>query len=597
MGRPRSASPSDSLVTPSSLGPEEQLEEDRKKEDESHEALIEDSGRPCYPIELGFGVFDNPGQYRDILEYWQREDSSDRLVFSAQLFDWKDFRSRQQHNRRRYVSRDRFFKFQEVHRDRRRKYGLDGDVHLREKVADQSKLEDWMEYQNYELQNYEILEKGLKESQEELASYRKALAEEGYSAFEEIENIEFGKYYGMTLDWGSKKAKAKTKWELAERKLRVAKARSDAVQLEQSEEIERDRWIGWFEKELISRRTKMKKLKPLADKARRDVVPYEQWFNARIKEFDVKYGEFFRDSDEGRRLVEVEVKTAEFWSKFDKQKELLQRAHEAEMAHFRAEREVKFSEEVLEAARTEDLAPIVERAALIRRTQKEVRFAEFHVEEEKESTRVLDLKENVINALGSITSLKDGMKRLKILLDWIEQQRRELVGDSVNAGRKSGPRRSTRVNSRARPSSLATKASKVDHPAQKRARRQKTTTKSISDPVDPSKVFKTPRQSQKARRRTSVPHNILPAVERTNADFNNAEPKSDTAVPIKDGMDARLRHVHSSRISKLASNRPNGRQKDTTRPSSLRDRHRWTSKETMDVSTLNSPLPSLNDQR
>lgn len=31
------------------------------QEKESHEALVKDNGRPCYPIELGFDVFDNPG--------------------------------------------------------------------------------------------------------------------------------------------------------------------------------------------------------------------------------------------------------------------------------------------------------------------------------------------------------------------------------------------------------------------------------------------------------------------------------------------------------------------------------------------------------
>lgn len=70
--------------------------------------------------------------------------------------------------------------------------------------------------------------------------------------------------------------------------------------------------------------------------------------------------------------------------------EFNKRVHEAKMAHYRAEEEVEFAEELLEAARTEDLAQTVERAALIRRTQKEVRFAKSHLAEEKESTKVLD---------------------------------------------------------------------------------------------------------------------------------------------------------------------------------------------------------------
>ena len=67
---------------------------------------------------------------------------------------------------------------------------MDGDVQLCEKVADQSEIQDWIEYQNYELQDYEQSEEGLKESQENLGSKRKALAEKVYSACEEIEELE-----------------------------------------------------------------------------------------------------------------------------------------------------------------------------------------------------------------------------------------------------------------------------------------------------------------------------------------------------------------------------------------------------------------------
>ena len=122
------------------------------------------------------------------------------------------------------------------------------------------------------------------------------------------------------------------------------------------------------------------------------------------------------------------------------------------------------------------------------------------------------------------------------------------------------------------------------------AHQQKTTTKSILDPVDPTKVSKTPKQSRKGRRRTSVPHEVSPPVEKTNADFNIAEPESDAAVLVKDGMAVRLRHVRSSRISKPASKRPIGRQKDTTGLSATKDRHRRTGKDPVDVSTLSTEV-------
>ncbi|KAL9100367.1 MAG: hypothetical protein Q9163_004249 [Psora crenata] len=594
--RSRSATPYD----PYDPNEPEQIAEEQKKEKESHEALIKDNGRPCYPIELGFDVFENPGQYKDILEYWQwgRGSEYKRLIFLAQLRRWEWFRRRQQYHRRYYVRRNRFHEFPEILRERRRKYGLDGDLQLHEDVAKQSKLDEWMEYQDYELLEYEHLQRSLKESQEELASYRKALAEEGFSAFEEIEGLEFGKYYSITLDWSSKEAKAKEKEELAERKLRIAKKRLEAAHSEElGEKVERVSWIGWFVKEVESQRTRVDELQRSADEARRDLEPCQQWLDARRSEWDARHSESFQWSDEGQRLFELEVETAEYRTRFDKRKELQTRAHQASLAYYCAGEEEELAKELLEAARTEDLAQIVERAALIRRTQKEVRFAEFHLEEEKESTKVLDLKRLVIDELRSITSLKEKIKRHDALLDWVERQRRELVGDGASTGQKSGSRRSTRVSSRALPSPRVTEASGVDRLAKKIARPQRpSTAKSILDPVDPAKVTKTPKQKWKGRRRTNVPRDISRATEKTNVGSNTTEPGSYVALPVKDGIRARLRPVHSSRVSKPAPKKPIGRQRDATRLSPTRYRHRGTGKDALDMPTSSKKVfdPSIN---
>lgn len=320
-----------------------------------------------------------------------------------------------------------------------------------------------------------------------------------------------------------------------------------------------------------SEKTRVDELQRVADEARRDMEPYKQWHCGRQSEWD--------KTEEGYRAATLEASSAEHRIKFAKMQELEKRAREARTAHIRAGEELEFAGELLEAARTEDLAPIVERAALIRRTQKEVRFAEFHLEEEKESTKVLDLKTGVIDDLHSITKLKGKMKRHNILLYWVERQRRELIDDGASTGQETGPRRSTRVGSRALPRSPGTEASGVDHAAKKRARPQKpSTAKSFLDPVDPAKVTKTPKQKRKGLRRTSVPRGNSRAAEKTNVDSKNAEPKSDAATRVKDGMRARLRPVHSSRVSKPAPKRPIGRQKDTTRLSPTRDKNRRTGK-------------------
>ena len=557
------------------------------EEKESHEALVKDKGRPCYPIELGFDVFDNPGQYKEILEYWQEGKSSDRQVFTAQLSDWKYFRRGQQSVR--YDCRARanlFHEYVKIARERRRIHGLDGDLQLREDVAEQSKLDDWMEYQNDKLRQYEGLEKKLKKCRERLASQRKALAELGYSAFEEIEELEFGRYYGMTLEWSAKEAKAEKKEELAERKLKMAKKRSEAAQSEElGERVEPDRWIGWFTKEVESQRTRLDELQRSADEAERDVEPYDQWWEAKKVEWEEKGWDGW--TEEGRRLIKLETDSAEYRTKFDKMQELTTRAHKARYTQNRAGEEVEFAEELLEAARTEDLAQTVERAALIRRTQKEVRFAEFHVEEEKESTKVLGLKRLVIDNLCSIPCLKGKMKHLNLLLDWIEQQRRELAGDSASTGKRSGPRRSMRVSSRAHPS--PTEASSVDHPGKKRARLQKpSTATSILDPVDPAKVTKTPKRKGKGRRRTNVPRDTSRVAEKTNVDSSLAEPANEVAVPVKDGIRARLGPVHSSRVSKPAPKKSVVQGKGNSKLSPAKDTDRRTGKDRPGTSSTSS---------
>ena len=67
----------------------------------------------------------------------------------------------------------------------------------------------------------------------------------------------------------------------------------------------------------------------------------------------------------------------------------------------------------------------------------------------------------VLDDLYSIPKLKEEMKRRNALLNWIEQQRRELVVDNVNAEQESCPRRSKRMSSKAHSSPRVIKSSGV----------------------------------------------------------------------------------------------------------------------------------------
>jgi hypothetical protein len=107
--------------------------------------LISEGGRPSHPLSLGQAILENPGEYGEILSYWQNERPGWK-VFGPQLKNWQEFRQWQVSNR----SDNRFRKYAEdVKRDLtghgfRRQFNLQEDPEL------QDKLTTWIEYLGYE---------------------------------------------------------------------------------------------------------------------------------------------------------------------------------------------------------------------------------------------------------------------------------------------------------------------------------------------------------------------------------------------------------------------------------------------------------------
>ncbi|KAI4140541.1 MAG: hypothetical protein LQ341_003792 [Variospora aurantia] len=111
--RSRSRSWCTPIASPYNPNDPEEVEKDLRVEREAYEELFGDNGRPCYPIELGLEVFNNPGQYKEIFGYWQDYESgagetTERWVFFRQLKRWKLFRQFQQRNRHYFVFYNRF---------------------------------------------------------------------------------------------------------------------------------------------------------------------------------------------------------------------------------------------------------------------------------------------------------------------------------------------------------------------------------------------------------------------------------------------------------------------------------------------------------
>lgn len=141
-----------------------------QQEEKGHKLLTEEGCPPCHPCDASchpsnfpshpcddsFSAQDYPQQYREILTYF---DSTIWLVgpLYSQWVDWCEFRTDQK--RVRHCDTQRFIKFTELVRERRRRCNLPEDVCPRFNFKEQTRQENWVEFQDYHLRKDEDLEK------------------------------------------------------------------------------------------------------------------------------------------------------------------------------------------------------------------------------------------------------------------------------------------------------------------------------------------------------------------------------------------------------------------------------------------------------
>lgn len=94
-------------------------------------------------------------------------------MLCAQLSDWKEFRRFQGKIRRHYLQQKAFSYFEDQVRERRRKHKVEGDVRLRPEPGKQSRLESWIEFQDYHLQRHEGIKKDIDNLKTKLDDARK----------------------------------------------------------------------------------------------------------------------------------------------------------------------------------------------------------------------------------------------------------------------------------------------------------------------------------------------------------------------------------------------------------------------------------------
>ena len=127
-------------------------------EEEARKFLEQDGCPPCYTHEPSYSTRYFSEEYKEINLYWETWPyDSDGGVLSTQREDWRNFRSFQEKTRRYYIQR--FDRFIEAARERRRRHRLVPEVRFNPNPNEQTRVETWVEFQNYHLHYQEGLEK------------------------------------------------------------------------------------------------------------------------------------------------------------------------------------------------------------------------------------------------------------------------------------------------------------------------------------------------------------------------------------------------------------------------------------------------------
>ena len=139
-----------SRETTESIDEEEDYRRDLADETEYYNTLIREGGRPSHLVSLGRDVLENPGEYREILSYWQlvNNDAEGRVwrVFASQRSNWRDFCRWQRRNR----EEGRFPKYVEGVKGGLAEHGFTRSFQLEEDPERQDKLTTWIEYLDFE---------------------------------------------------------------------------------------------------------------------------------------------------------------------------------------------------------------------------------------------------------------------------------------------------------------------------------------------------------------------------------------------------------------------------------------------------------------
>lgn len=188
-------------------------------EAQARQDLDGDGCPPCYPPHLDVPVRNPPEEYRQIIEYWQSFSSTGDVVLCAQRSDWRRFRESQRRLRYRYRNKS-FSVFMDEVRERRRAHGLDDNIHLLLDPQQQSRQQNWIEFQDHHLKLHEWQKKKRDGLQKDLDNTQKGAGDTDMEGSERAAQQERAihqrlEYAETTLRWHEVILRWIEQWRLA----------------------------------------------------------------------------------------------------------------------------------------------------------------------------------------------------------------------------------------------------------------------------------------------------------------------------------------------------------------------------------------------
>ena len=385
-------------------------------------------------------------------------------IFQKQLVEWRKFRNYQLRVRRYFVKYNRFPEYEQRVHDRRRRHGLKDDVKILQDRDQQSKLANWMEYQDYEYQGIEGFEQSIERAHQKMDSTHKALEEAGLRDYVGIfDPNSFANHCALCIESGNEESKALTNRMLRGGDLKLAQMRLEVAQSDDlGDMVERAAWIGLFLKDVRSAQIRLDEVPPIS------VCRLENWHE---------------EGKSHRPAPEEKEEWRSWWKVENKRREASTRRYHAEV---KAEEELKFAEAGLKAAQSDGFGEMIHRTALIRLIQKEVASALPRLDEARKLEGEVRLRGKVLGALCGVATIKRKLERHKVLLEWIEWQRRAMASERatstqyVETDGYQGQAKSHR--------SMTLRPNRSSKGSSSKGKRPKT--RSVFRPIDPSKVSK-----------------------------------------------------------------------------------------------------------